>query len=219
MPADTNPLPPPTNHIFVDFENVHTVDLSVIGSKSVRFTLLLGAKQKKLDVALVEKLMKHAESVQLVRLTTSGKNALDFALAYYVGRTTMADPTGSIHIVSKDQGFDPLIKHLRSRRIYAYRHDDFASLNFAPPKKKSSPPSKEEMERVLTHLRKNNSNRPKRLKTLESHLFAFSGKNATEEAVARIIAKLQKAGHISLDEKDAVTYDIERRVTAKSASS
>jgi hypothetical protein len=211
MLASPTDLPPPINHVFVDFENVHTIDLSVIGSKSVRFTLMLGAKQKRLDVELVEKLMEHAESVQLVRLTASGKNALDFALAYYVGRATMADPAAYIHIISKDQGFDPLIQHLRSRQIHAHRHDDFSSLTFSGTNKKTATPSKEEMDRVLTYLRKNTTNRPKRLKTLESHLLAFSGKNATEEDVARIIAKLKKAGHISLDEKNAVTYFIERR--------
>ena len=89
------------------------------------FTLLLGAGQTRLDAALVETLMEDAATVQLVRLTSFGKNALDFALAYYVGRAVMANPTGWFHIVSKDTGFDPLIEHLRSRHIHAQRHDDF----------------------------------------------------------------------------------------------
>ena len=37
------------NHVFVDFENVHEVDPSVIGARSVSLTLLLGARQTKLD--------------------------------------------------------------------------------------------------------------------------------------------------------------------------
>src|SRR5882724_12184308 len=116
MPAVTH-LPPPVNHVFVDFENVHKVDLAVIGSKAVSFTLLVGARQTKLDASLVEKLFEHAVSVQLVRLASAGKNALDFTLAYYVGRAVAADPTGFFHIVSKDAGYDPLIEHLRSKRI------------------------------------------------------------------------------------------------------
>ncbi len=71
-------LSPPMNQVFLDFENVHHIDLSIVGSRSVSFTLLLGANQSKLDAAVVEKLMRHAASVQLVRLTTSGRNALDF---------------------------------------------------------------------------------------------------------------------------------------------
>jgi hypothetical protein len=95
------------NHVFVDFENVHEVDPALIGAKSVSLTFLLGARQTKLDAALVEKLMEHAASVQRVRLTTSGRNALDFALAYYVGRAVMTDPTSHFHIVSGDTGFAP----------------------------------------------------------------------------------------------------------------
>src|SRR5258706_4981457 len=117
IPIMTNDLPPPVNHIFVDFENVHKIDLAVIGSKAVSFTLLVGPRQTKLDVTLVEKLFEHALSVQLVRLTSAGPNALDFTLAYYVGRAVAADPTGFFHIVSKDAGYEPLIEHLRSMHI------------------------------------------------------------------------------------------------------
>src|ERR1035437_4949068 len=119
---------PPVNHIFVDFENVHEVEHSVIGHESVRLTLLLGPNQKKLDADLVEKLLQHAGSVHLVRLTNSGRNALDFTLAYYVGRAAVLDPSGFFHIISRDTGYDPLVAHLRSNHVWARRHPDFASL-------------------------------------------------------------------------------------------
>ena len=212
MPA-MNETAPPLNHVFVDFENVHQVDASVIGAKSVNFTLLLGAKQTKLDAALVEKLMEHAASVQLIRLASSGKNALDFTLAFYVGRTVSADPAAYIHIVSKDTGFDPLIEHLRSRHIHAHRHDSFATLTFSGTAKTATVASKAEsagqeepVNRVLEHLRKNVANRPKRKKTLLSHLKSQLGKDATDADAAGLLEKLQKAGHISIGDKDAVTY-------------
>jgi len=124
-------LSPPVNHVFVDFENVHEVELAVIGHKAVSFTLLIGARQTKIDTDLVEKLVQHASSVELVRLTSTGRNALDFTLAYYVGRAVAGDPTGYFHIISKDTGYDALVAHLRSRHIHAYRHGDFSSLTFS----------------------------------------------------------------------------------------
>ncbi len=196
------------NHVFVDFENVHQVDLAVIGSKAVCFMLLLGARQTKLDAALVEKLMESAASVQLVRLTSSGRNALDFALAYYVGRAVIADPTGYFHIISKDTGYDPLIEHLRNRQIHVRRHDDFTTLTFSGPPKPPSAPPEDLFTRVVDHLRKNTTNRPKRKKTLVSHLLAFGGKTATEADVMKLIESLRKAGHLSLGDKDAVTYQV-----------
>jgi hypothetical protein len=214
MPATSEPAPP-LNHVFVDFENVHEVDASLLGSKGVCFTLLLGARQTTLDVSLVEKLMEHAASVQLIRLTSSGKNALDFALAYYVGRAVSANPAASIHIVSKDKGFDPLVEHLRSRDVHARRHDSFAALSFSRPAKAAPAPSKPEpaakeepLQRVLEHLRKNLTARPKKQKTLLSLLKSQLGKDATDADAAHALQMLRQDGHVSIGEKDAVTYQI-----------
>ena len=73
MTIETPPLAAPMNHVFVDYENVHQVDLSLIGAKSVSFTLMVGAKQTKLDTDLVERMIEHASSVRLVKLKSSGK--------------------------------------------------------------------------------------------------------------------------------------------------
>lgn len=212
MPASMpSELPPPVNHVFVDCENVHVIDTNVIGEKAVNFTLLYGPNNAKFDVAVVETLIKHSASVQIIRLTSSGKDALDLALAYYLGRCVLADPTAYFHIVSKDTGFDPLIEHLRSRHIHARRHADFTSLTFSGPKKVTVPIEAKNgslESRVLKHLRANTKNRPARRKTLESGLTAFAGKTATPEEVAKLIEKLCRDGRIKIGETGAVTYQL-----------
>ncbi|XHR29696.1 MAG: PIN domain-containing protein [Chthoniobacteraceae bacterium] len=207
MTLDSTRLAPPTNYVFVDFENVHEIDFSVIGNKSVSFTLLLGAKHTRLDVKLVETMMQHAASVHLLRLSSSGKNALDFTLAFYLGQGASTDPTGYFHIVSRDKGFDPMIEHLRSRHINVRRHDDFSTLTFAFPAKTTSQPD-ELFTRVLEHLRNNKTNRPKRKNTLVRHLVGFAGNHGNEQCVLGVIDTLQKAGHISIGEKELVTYQL-----------
>ena len=52
------------HHVFVDGENVHQIDPAMAADRPVSFTLLLGAKQTKLDAAMLEKLMARAASVQ-----------------------------------------------------------------------------------------------------------------------------------------------------------
>lgn len=126
------------NHVFMDFENVHQVDLTLVGAKSVSFTLMVGPQQTKLDSALVEKLMEHSASVRLVKLKTKANNALDFALSYYLGRAALADPTAHFHIIAKDTGYDPLIDHLRDRHIKVQRHASCADLTFSWPGKKAA---------------------------------------------------------------------------------
>ena len=231
MPAATTDLPPPVNHVFVDFENVHEIDIAVIGSKAVSFTLLLGARQTKLGVSVVEKLLEHASSVQLVRLTSAGRNALDFTLAYYIGRAVAADPTGFFHIVSRDTGYDPLIEHLRSKHIHARRHDDFTTLTFAgpakpatltppaaAPKPKSQPKPKvqppvldERAAQVLEHFRKPSATRPRTQKRLVSFLVAYFGRKITEAEALSLVENLRQAGHLTIVEKGAVTYHLEHK--------
>jgi hypothetical protein len=231
MPTVTDDLPPRVNHVFVDFENVHEIDLAVIGSKTVAFTLLVGPRQTKLDVSLVEKLFEHAVSAQLVRLTSAGKNALDFALAYYVGRAVAGDPTGYFHIVSKDAGYDPLIQHLRSRHISARRHDSFATLTFAAtarlaaptppaalPKPKAQPKPKaktailDEWEsQVLEHWQKPSATRPRTQKTLVSFLVTHLGNKITEPEALSLVGHLGQGGHLTIGENAKVTYHLESK--------
>ncbi len=235
-PVANTELPSPINHVFVDFENVQDIDLGVIGTKAVSFTLLLGPRQTKLDVPLVEKLLAHAGSVQLLRLASPGKNALDFTLAYYLGRAVLADPTGFFHIVSKDAGFNPLVDHLRSKHVRARRHDSFATLTFAgssklsattPPAPASKPkPSAakpkvsaapkvhlsvldEREAQLLEHLRKPTTTRPRSEKKLLSFLIAYFGQKLTEAEALDLIHHLSQAGHLVIDERGAVTYHLE----------
>ena len=78
-----------------------------------------------------------------------------------------------------------------------------------PKPAKPAPASNGELsDRVLEHLKKNHKNRPKRRKTLESHLVAFAGKSGTKADVNQLIQSLRKAGRISIDEKGAVTYSL-----------
>ena len=141
--------------------------------------------------------------MQLIRLSSSGKNALDFALAYYVGRAVSANPAAYIHIVSKDTGFDPLIEHLRSRHFQAHRHDSFATFKFsgtgkAVPETQKAPVGrhgKEEVIRALERLRKNVTNRPKKKKTLLSHLKPIIGKDATDMDALWLVEKLRPPAH------------------------
>lgn len=191
----TSDLPPPMNHVFVNFENVHTFYADLLGTKAVSFVFLLGPRQTKLDAGLVEKMLEHASAVELIRLTSSGNNALDFVLAYNLGRKSLADPTANFHIISKDKGYDALIEHLRSCHIHARRHDSFATLTFSRSPKpvatlapKPEPAGPEEsVSRVQEHLRKNVTNRPKKKNTLLRHLKSHLGKSATEADAASLL--------------------------------
>jgi hypothetical protein len=222
------PATGPVNHIFVDFENVHTVDLTGFGAHLVKVTLLLGEKHKRLETDLVEQLLEHAEHVQLVRLTQSGRNALDFTLTYYLGRTVYADPTGIFHVVSKDKGFDPLIEHLKRQHVKTYRHDLFSAAvaqingnstteaadgDMLPvttnptsdsPTRKTAVPSRDpSMGEVVLLLKRDRAHQPKRRTAL--HALLKNHFRVTDSRVREFIAELEES-HISIDAKGRVTY-------------
>lgn len=166
--------------------------------------------------------------MQLIRLTASDKNAVDFALAYYLGRAVLSDPTAYFHIVSKDSGYDPLVAHLASRHVRVRRHKDFSTLTFAAPsssaaaapkpvakpKPAMAAPKKEAIELtdtmrlVLERLRKSANNRPKKQKTLLSHLKNSLANGATEADAAGLLARFVEAGYVRIDDKANVTYHL-----------
>lgn len=217
----------PVNHVFVDFENVKSIDASVLGGRSVRLNLFLGPQNKKLDVEVVEKLLENAQAVQLVRSRVTVKNGLDFVLAYHLGQAVLADPKGYFHIVAKDKGYESLVDLLKSRNVKVKKHDDWSGLNFqaapkptvanAPTPAAPQAPAKpqgglsEAGQKLLENLKKSPKNRPKKEKTLIAHAMNFTGKDkpGAEANAIKAIEELKKAKRIVVDEKGAVSYKVE----------
>lgn len=73
----------------------------------------------------------------VIKLSGNGSNALDFHIAFYLGVLAVRDSAAYFHIISKDTGYDPLIRHLRAKNIKAHRfEDDILIIKKSPP----SPP-------------------------------------------------------------------------------
>ena len=219
----------PMHHVFVDFENVPSIDLDAIGGHPVEVILLLGKSQKRLDLYLVQQLHQHAAQTRLIEMNASGKNALDFSLAFHLGRAVAGCPaTDLFHIISRDKDFEPLIAHLRAGGIAVTRHDSFslpailavgrpaplpAGRPVLPPggrpaaRSAVSPPAgMDVVGAVANRLRRSGANRPKRKSTLLSLINAqFRGQIKEGEAVG-IVETLARRGIITIDAKDKVAY-------------
>ena len=77
-----------------------------------------------------------------------------------------------------------------------------------PLAKQKAPVVEKPLTRVLEHLRTHPTNRPKRRKTLASHLSALLGRQPTEGGIEKLIDELIAAGHIAIDAKNAVMYTL-----------
>ena len=209
-----------TNHVFIDFENVQAVDLASPIDKPLSLVLLVGEKQKTLKIDLVEHLLRRAAHVQLVRLGASGKNALDFALAYHLGRAVAADPTGFFHVISRDKGFDPLIAHLKQQHTRVFRHDTFSALHTLSAKPTPPAPTpaliaappiaaiKDRVSEFIDNLKRNAANRPKRKTTLLAHLNSHFGGALNASELDSKFELVRKITGLEIDAKGAVTYPV-----------
>jgi PIN domain len=105
------------NYILIDYENVQPKNLALLAAEHFRVVVFVGQAQQSVPIGLATALQSFGKRAGYVRISGNGPNALDFHIAYYIGRLVSQDKTAYLHIISKDTGFDPLIAHLRERGI------------------------------------------------------------------------------------------------------
>ncbi len=107
------------NHQFVlsDFENVPFTDIGVLKPGQCRIKVFLSQTQTKVPLKLAQSLQPFGADVEYIQIAGSGPNALDFHIAYYIGKLSTEFPGSDFTIISGDTGFDPLIQHLKQRGI------------------------------------------------------------------------------------------------------
>ena len=69
-------------YIYVDFENVPNIDIREVSE--TRIFLFIGESQKRLSTSIVKAIQPLGKNVEWVQISGSGKNALDFHIAYYL---------------------------------------------------------------------------------------------------------------------------------------
>lgn len=105
-------------YILVDFENVQPPDLDMLRGEAYRVLVFHGPHQNKLDMTIVKALQPLGERVEFVQREKPGKNALDFHIAFSIGRRLESHEQDGKRarfvVVSGDSGFDSLLSHVRS---------------------------------------------------------------------------------------------------------
>ena len=187
----------PANYVLIDFENVQPKNLGILAAHPFKVFVFFGANQTKVPRHVAVAMQTLGERAQYVEIDGSGPNALDFHIAYYIGELAAADPTGHYHVISKDRGFDPLIRHLKGKKLQVRRVSDLAEIpNLRIPKKAK----KDDMiDAIVKNLVGRGSSRPRKVKTLQntiSHLVSEKLDNAKLDA---IVGELQKRKLITVN--------------------
>jgi len=187
------------NYIYVDFENLNNLkELKPISGKYIFF---IGSNQKKLNTDLV--VSANEQEVEWIKVTGSGKNALDFHIVYYLAKY---DDEKDIkhYILSKDTGFDPLVEHLSRKGILISR---IITVDEATNKNSSRiNVDKTIYDMCYKNLSKiTKAKRPKSIKTLSSHLKALLGPER-ENQVEIVIDEFFRNNFISSGQNNRLKY-------------
>jgi hypothetical protein len=113
--------------LLIDFENVQHVDLSPFDD-SYGAIVFLGAGQNAPKASTNVRTGHRFKRVTFQKVLGSGKNALDFHIAFLLGRIFETAPKTVCFVVSRDKGFDPLIAHTNKIGLNCRRVSSFAEL-------------------------------------------------------------------------------------------
>ena len=191
------------NYILIDYENVQPKSLSVLNGHEFKVLMFVGEKQTKIPLELASALQTLGSNVQYIKIAGSGLNALDFHIAFYIGRIAAKDPSAYFHIISKDTGFDPLIRHLKEQYILVMREKELAEIPLLRASNTSSITDK--VHTVIKSLATRGQSRPRKIKTLINTINALFMKKLDERELEGIILELKKQKSIVV-ENDNISY-------------
>lgn len=194
-----------TNFILVDFENVQPRDIDLLRDGPFKVKVFLGPHQSRVPVTLAAALQTLGGNAEYVLVETAGNDAVDFHIAYYLGVLSSEEPTAYFHIISKDKGFDPLIKHLKGRKIFAQRSTCVAEIPYFKPAPPAVP--KDQVEAAVADLIRRKAARPRTKATLISTLNALFKKELSEQQLSQLFAALCTRGIVKVD-GTKVTYNL-----------
>lgn len=191
-------MPIPTNYILIDFENVQPRNLELLEQHPFIVYVFVGENQVKLPFALAEAMQAMGEKGKYIKIAGNGPNALDFHISYYIGQLATHDPQGYFHIISKDQGFDPLVRHLRGQKMKVQRVRDLAEI---PLLQISNAVSKEEkIELIVSNLKGRGQSKPRKEKTLANTINSLFTKSLGDEESLGLVRELEKRKFIAINQ-------------------
>jgi PIN domain len=186
-----------TNIVLIDSENVKPESIEKLKHDHFRVVVFVGANQKRIDFSVVAAVQSLASNGSYVQIVGNGPNALDFHIAYYIGRLAVTYPDAYFHIISGDKGFDPLIKHLKEQKIFCSRSASITDIPIVkstdklPPKERAA----DFYEKRLVPLKA----RPATIKTLQSAILSHFYKFLSPEDVGDVIEALKEERYIVIN--------------------
>jgi hypothetical protein len=151
----------------------------------------------------VTRLQELAGTAAYVEIEGHGPNALDFHIAYYMGKLAAEDPGSSFQVISQDKGFDVLLEHMRNQGIPCARLKSLAEL--PGPTLSQATTLNEKLGLITEQLTRMKTAKPRSLNTLRSTISKRCFDGVSEPELDHLIDALQRQGFLVV-EKTKVRY-------------
>lgn len=187
-----------TNYVLIDYENVQPADVTRLDQEHFKIIVFLGANQGKITFEVASALQRMGTRAEYIKVSGNGSNALDFHIAFYIGQLAAHEPEAYFHIISNDTGFDPLIQHLKDKKIRATRSKTVHHIPLVRATLATSLTDK--IDLIKENLQQRGTSCPRTVKTLSSTINSVFQKSLSEEEIVVIIQELQKQRVIIITE-------------------
>ena len=187
------------NFVLIDSENVKTDYIEKLNHEHFRVVVFVGANLKTLKFPIVNAVQSLGSNGSYVQISSHGPSALDFHIAYYIGKLSAAHPGAYFHIISKDKGFDPLIKHLWDQKIFCSRWASvleiplIRSTDKLPPRQRAADFHEKRIALAKA--------RPATVTSLKSAILSHFHRVLSAEDVDKVLKALTAAGHVVVNGK------------------
>lgn len=185
-----------TNYVLIDYENVQPSALSVLEKEHFKVIVFVGASQTKVTFDVAAQLQRLGPSASYVKISGNGPNALDFHIAYYIGHLAAAEPDAYFHIISKDTGFDPLIAHLKARKVFACRSREIGDMPIVKAANSKTQPEK--LAVVVANLKQRGVAKPRTVRTLSSTISSLFQKALAEDELSALLKHMEQQGFVAI---------------------
>ena len=194
-----------TNYVLIDYENVHPRNLELLAEHPFKVFVFVGQNQAKIPFDLADSMQLLGKEARYIKIAGSGQNALDFHIAFYIGELAAAEPDAYFHVISKDKGFDPLIRHLKDRKIRVQREKDLGQIPVLQLPARAS--IDEKIAAIVKNLGGRGQSRPRKVRTLQNTINSLFTRKLDDRELNQLINEMKKRKLIVINQNN-VSYKL-----------
>ena len=193
------------NYVLIDYENVQPKNLELLSEHPFKVMVFVGQSLAKIPFDLADSMQLLGKDARYIKISGNAKDALDFHIAYYIGELAAKEPDAYFHIISKDKGFDPLIRHLEDRKIRVKREVDIGEIPLLQLSDTTS--MDEKIAAIVKNLGGRGLSRPRKVRTLQNTINTLFTPKLGQADLNALVKELQKRKLIVVNQNN-VNYKL-----------